>query len=124
MELSDADINVLEQFISTSGSNTLKSAFKKAQAAIDNEVIIHQRVCSAVDNLSVLNLDEVIAKSNNPKTQNLRLHYFLSTEDKRSLTAYFNQILKMLGSENIVTPTECEGLKMFEDCCKLILKRL
>lgn len=123
MELSDADISLLDELISTS-TTSLKTAFKKAKAATDNEVIVHERVCIAVDKLSVLSLDEVTAKSNNPKTQNLKLHFFLSLEDKRSLAPYFIQILQMLGSKNIVSPAECEALKVFEDCCKLILKRI
>lgn len=122
--ISDEDIAILAGLVSESKSGTLKAALKKALGEIENEKIVSEGVCIAIDKLSILNLEQITKRSKDPKTQDLKTNFYLSSDDKRSLSNYFNQILLSLGCDKKISPSQCEELETFEDCTTLILDQL
>jgi len=126
LELEDTEYGELSTIIDKYAGATLLAAFAKSVETNNHEAFIKEKVCIAIDKVSILSIAEVIALAEDPKTQSLKFDFRLGSESKRSLRGYFQQILLTLKPESNskFTNTECEELETFSSCVVLIQSKL
>ncbi|MCX2484624.1 hypothetical protein [Pedobacter sp. MR2016-24] len=126
LELGDTEYGELSTIINKHAGATLLAAFTKSVETNNYDAFIKEKVCVAIDKVSILSLAEVIALADDPTTQSLKFDFRLGKESKRSLRGYFQQILLTLKPESnsSFTNTECEALETFSSCIELIKVKL